>query len=380
MAEGVDSSWSKPTPAQLKAAGKSFIGAYLNDPGSKGITSALLKSYLDNGIAVYLIWEGTGRETLNGAAGGAAAGNSAKSLLAGLGLPASTNVYYAVDYDASAAQLATIDAFLNAASAAQGHKASVYGGYNVIEHCVRGSAAYGFQTYAWSGGKVSSKTAIYQYLNGQTLAGNSVDLNRNLKADFGAVNGATLGASSGGSSTPTVVGVNRSVKDIQNFLIKQGISVGSTGADGIYGANTRAGVKTYQKKVGLDDDGIWGPKTDAKAFPTASKPAPTPATPKAPAYPLPAGYYYGPRSGPVQSVSGYVAPYGGPNGAAGLKQWQQRMKDRGNTITVDGLYGPQTQTIATNFQKQCKLTVDGKIGPQTWAAAWTAPITSQSLS
>lgn len=107
--------------------------------------------------------------------------------------------------------------------------------------------------------------------------------------------------------------------------------------------------------------------------------APHPATPAVPAYPLPAGYYYGPKSGPVQSVSGYFGPYGGPNGAPGLRQWQQRMKDRGNSLAVDGLYGDETARIAYNFQGQCGLTRDKLIGPNTWAAAWTAPITSQPL-
>lgn len=108
--------------------------------------------------------------------------------------------------------------------------------------------------------------------------------------------------------------------------------------------------------------------------------APTPPTPSVPAFPLPAGWYYGPKSGPTNSVSGYFPPYGGSNGAPGLREWQQQMRNRGNNIGVDGLYGPQTATIAGNFQAQCHLTKDQLIGPQTWAAAWTAPVTSQPLS
>jgi peptidoglycan hydrolase-like protein with peptidoglycan-binding domain len=368
MSEGVDFSWDKPTVAQLKAAGKSFVGVYLNDPGSKGITAAQLKAYLDGGIGVYLIWEGSGAETKNGAAGGTAAGASAKSLLAALGLPASTNVFYAVDYDVTT-QLATIDAFLNAASAAQGHKASVYGEFDVIEHCVGATAAYGFQTYAWSHGKVSSKTAVYQYLNGQSLAGNTVDLNRNLKTDFGAVNGKTLGASTAASNSGSNI-TSRPTADIQKL-------VGAT-PDGIYGPDTTAKVKAWQKAHGLTADGIWGPQSDAKGFPAAA--APAPAAPKpgtviakgvpAPAFPLPAGSYFGPKSGPAQSVSGYYSH------SADLKRWQQRMAARGWAIKVDGLYGPQTQSVAKQFQAEKHLTVDGLIGPQTWAAAWTADITA----
>lgn len=102
-------------------------------------------------------------------------------------------------------------------------------------------------------------------------------------------------------------------------------------------------------------------------------PPPTPTT--APPFPLPPSYYYGPSSGPPQSVSGYYAPYGGPNGASGLRQWQTQMGKRGWTITADGFYGNQTSSVTRQFQQEKGLSVDGLIGPQTWAAAWTAPVT-----
>lgn len=52
------------------------------------------------------------------------------------------------------------------------------------------------------------------------------------------------------------------------------------------------------------------------------------------------------------------------------KQWQQRMKDRGWKITVDGLYGPQSKAICTAFQKEKGLAADGIVGPNTWNAAF----------
>jgi peptidoglycan hydrolase-like protein with peptidoglycan-binding domain len=51
------------------------------------------------------------------------------------------------------------------------------------------------------------------------------------------------------------------------------------------------------------------------------------------------------------------------------------MSDRGWDIAVDGLYGANTNQVATDFQAEKGLTVDGKIGPATWDAAWTYPIT-----
>ena len=91
----------------------------------------------------------------------------------------------------------------------------------------------------------------------------------------------------------------------------------------------------------------------------------------APRFPLPHGAYFGPKSGPANSRSGY---YGAAD-RAGLRTWQAQMRRRGWTIAVDGLYGPQTAKVARAFQAEKRLAVDGLIGPATWAAAWTAPVT-----
>ena len=132
--------------------------------------------------------------------------------------------------------------------------------------------------------------------------------------------------------------------------------------DNDYGPDTTAKVKLWQAANGLEPDGVWGPLSDAKGFPV-------PAAPAAPAFPLPDGWYFGPRSGPEWSVSGYFSH------GDSLRAWQQRMADRGWTINPDGRYGDQTEAVARAFQAEKGLEVDGKIGPATWAAAWTAPVT-----
>lgn len=109
--------------------------------------------------------------------------------------------------------------------------------------------------------------------------------------------------------------------------------------------------------------------TAAPAPTPAPKPAPTPAAVNAPPYPLPAGSYFGPRSGPANSVSGYYSH------SSDLARWQQQMRNRGWTIAVDGRFDAQDAQVATQFQAQKHLQVDGHVGPQTWAAAWTAPVT-----
>lgn len=112
------------------------------------------------------------------------------------------------------------------------------------------------------------------------------------------------------------------------------------------------------------------PVSGATAKP-ATKPAATSkpkATTKAPAFPLPRGHYFGPKSGPASSVSGY---YGH---RADLKRWQAQMAKRGWRITADGLYGPATAKVARAFQAERGLTVDSLIGSATWAAAWQEPV------
>ena len=59
----------------------------------------------------------------------------------------------------------------------------------------------------------------------------------------------------------------------------------------------------------------------------------------------------------------------------GVRALQQRLKDRGWKITVDGEFGPQTDRIVRAFQKDKGLTVDGEVGPRTWSALWTTAIT-----
>ena len=180
--------------------------------------------------------------------------------------------------------------------------------------------------------------------------------------------GGSSGGGGGGSTKyyqPT--GTKLSVKQIQRI-------VGVT-ADGYYGNDTKAAVKRYQKRLGVTADGLWGKDTQAAhdkggassgGAQSVSKPKPSS---KAPKFPLGRGAYFGPKSGPNSSVSGYYSH------RADLKKWQAQMRKRGWSIAADGLYGPATAKVARQFQKEKGLAVDGLIGPATWRAAWTAKVT-----
>lgn len=58
-----------------------------------------------------------------------------------------------------------------------------------------------------------------------------------------------------------------------------------------------------------------------------------------------------------------------------LRTWQARMRARGWRIDVDGLWGPETRSVAVKFQRDKGLPDDGRVGVRTWNAAWASPIT-----
>ena len=56
-------------------------------------------------------------------------------------------------------------------------------------------------------------------------------------------------------------------------------------------------------------------------------------------------------------------------------QLQQKLKDRGWKITVDGDFGPATDKVVRAYQKEKGLSVDGLIGPATWNSIFKSPVT-----
>jgi hypothetical protein len=59
-----------------------------------------------------------------------------------------------------------------------------------------------------------------------------------------------------------------------------------------------------------------------------------------------------------------------------VRTWQQRMRDRGWDIDVDGAYGPDSERVCRAFQKEKGLRVTGIVDAKTWTEAWTAPVSS----
>lgn len=144
--------------------------------------------------------------------------------------------------------------------------------------------------------------------------------------------------------------------------------------DGLKGRRTTAGIEWAQGKLGVAVDGDWGDKTQGAydKWSQAGEHEFDATTEQAPPFPLPHNWYFGPKSGPRESVSGYYSH------REDLRRWQQQMQHRGWDFSnwgCDGLYGDETAGNCRAFQREKGLTVDGLIGPVTWEAAWTATIT-----
>jgi hypothetical protein len=101
--------------------------------------------------------------------------------------------------------------------------------------------------------------------------------------------------------------------------------------DGFFGPGSVAAAKTFQRAAGLTQDGAFGPNSRA-------------AIHKVPSY----------GNGPT------------------ARQYQQRLRDRGWHITVDGVWGPKSASILKQFQAEKGIGADGLRGPVTWTSLWTS--------
>lgn len=273
MSEGIDFSWARPGGAAIAAAGKKFVMRYLypDGQGGKGLDASEVADYRNHSLLIGVVYESSANRALAGFAAGAADARTSVAQLAALGM-SGTVVYFGVDFDVTS-QMATVKDYLSGAASVLGKtRTGVYGEFDVIEQCVGVVCDYGWQTYAWSRGKVSAKANVYQYLNGQTINGGAVDLCRNLKNDFGAFGGTA--PSSGGAGGVRLL-ENRSgltIMELQVLLNAFGYNLQE---DNTNGPATTAAFGNFQEKHDLVKDYILGPLSVAKlqSGPGAGAPA-----------------------------------------------------------------------------------------------------------
>ena len=133
--------------------------------------------------------------------------------------------------------------------------------------------------------------------------------------------------------------------------------------DGRFQAPTETAVQAFQADVGLNDDGIVGPATWEKLFPSPSTeftppevPAETVATDEATEEDA--------ADAPIELPTlrqGMTGP--------AVTRVQETLRSRGfYNDAIDGIFGPATEDAVMAFQQSVQLAADGIVGPATWQA------------
>lgn len=197
------------------------------------------------------------------------------------------------------------------------------------------------------------------------------------------------------------------VRTLQTALTRAGYDPGAI--NGVFGAQTERAVKEFQRVLGLQQDGIVGPRTWAFLMPFVYESDPDvlrrgskgPMVVRLQNGLNRAGYDVGTVDGlfgtrTQAAVRAFQRANGLPeSGVVDFNTWLAiapyldsrdiylRRGDRGmlvriaqtalaragfNPGTADGVFGPNTQNAVRAFQQAKGLTVDGIIGPRTWTA------------
>lgn len=185
--EGVDYSWGRPDLATLWALGARFVCRYLAPLSGKVLSPSERHALHEAGFGIVLNWENEARDMLSGYGLGVVHATEALRQAEDLGAPITVPIYFSVDFDATVAELEPVARYLDGAATILGRaRVGVYGKADVIDALVPDHAAWGWQTYAWSHGRLSWKAHLLQYRNNVQLAGSTVDLDRSLMEPFGA--------------------------------------------------------------------------------------------------------------------------------------------------------------------------------------------------
>lgn len=205
----IDYSTSRPPISLLKSAGVTAVGRYIgwdSVPGfnsiGKNITKAEADSLLSAGISIFLAFEYTPDAASHGTNQGTADGKLAKTQLAELDAPPDMASYFAVDFDlpdyapalpdvaANAMEkLGPVGQYFKAINALRNaYEIGAYGGYYAIKRLFdAGLITKGWQTVAWSGGKLDPRAVLYQVVSPVPIPGGDPDIREHAttEPDFG---------------------------------------------------------------------------------------------------------------------------------------------------------------------------------------------------
>ena len=137
------------------------------------------------------------------------------------------------------------------------------------------------------------------------------------------------------------------VRDIQKVV--------GVAQDGVFGPQTEAAVRQWQANLQLSADGVWGPQTEQAThdlFVFLSN--------------LQAVAPSNPFFNALNDARSQVLRQGSTGGS--VKILQVGLNGKGYGLVGDGVFGPATYNAVRKFQSDNGLQVDGVVGPQTWEA------------
>ena len=205
---GVDYAWARPDLGQLHAAGYNFAARYLSyQPNGKNLSASEAQSLQAAGFDIVSVWEQNADDALSGFNLGVNHAQNANAELAQFGGPADAPIYFAVDFDATPGDQPAIDAYFDGVASVIGReRTGGYGGYYVVQRLFDdGKIAYGWQTYAWSGGQWDARAQLRQIQNG--IWGGGLDEDEAVADDFGQWGGQDTGPAPAPPPLPTQCGV-----------------------------------------------------------------------------------------------------------------------------------------------------------------------------
>ena len=162
---GFDFSYTKPNPAAMAEAGYEFLIGYVSPTPAKNLSRRQVAAYRRAGISVGLVWESTAGRALEGRAAGRQDGRAAEKQANALGYPVRAVIFFAVDKNTDRSDRPAIRAYAEAFNLATRRPVGIFGEADVLDHFVtpgKQPVRYGWQTRAWSHGRVSKKADLFK--------------------------------------------------------------------------------------------------------------------------------------------------------------------------------------------------------------------------
>lgn len=176
---------SSPSAAAMLAAGFTFMARYLAPlPNPKVLTPFEAARLSAGGVLLVSVFESTAGRALEGALAGAADVAVAVGQARACGQPEGRPIYFAVDVAADPQRVLAY--FQDVAMGSWPYTVGVYGDDRVVDTVMEaGFALWGWQTAAWSAGRITPRAHVYQQATVVTVGGVRCDVDLAVADDFG---------------------------------------------------------------------------------------------------------------------------------------------------------------------------------------------------